>query len=215
MSYDFRTRISEDLRRTNILNDFLDHEFYGKHNFPYTRVYDKETQVQGVDIKFSVGDKTYICDEKSATSYMGKELNTFCLELFQKTKSYNSVGMDGWFLSDKNINDSYLFVWVDELYTNENIKSYKDIKKAEVCLVRKERLLKYLSNYGFNKDYLKTLSRDMFAKGTEEVYIGKGTVSTKGLKVKQNLNMSENPINLLLSRNVYRRLADINEVINC
>ena len=146
---------------------------------------------------------------------MGKELNTFCLELFQKTKSYNSVGMDGWFLSDKNINDSYLFVWVDELQTNENIKSYKDIKKAEVCLVRKERLLKYLSNYGFNKDYLKTLSKDMFAKGTGEVYIGKGTVSTKGLKVKQNLNMSENPINLLLSRNVYRRLADINEVINC
>ena len=215
MSYDFRTRISEDLRRTNILNDFLDHKFYGKHNFPYTRVYDKETQVKGVDIKFSVGNKTYICDEKSATSYMGKELNTFCLELFQKTKSYNSVGMDGWFLSDKNINDSYLFVWVDELYTNENIKSYKDIKKAEVCLVRKERLLKYLSNYGFNKDYLKTLSKDMFAKGTGEVYIGKGTVSTKGLKVKQNLNMSENPINLLLSRNVYRRLADINEVINC
>ena len=123
--------------------------------------------------------------------------------------------MDGWFLSDKNINDSYLFVWVDELYTNENIKSYKDIKKAEVCLVRKERLLKYLSNYGFNKDYLKTLSKDMFAKGTGEVYIGKGTVSTKGLKVKQNLHMSENPINLLLSRNVYRRLADINEVINC
>ena len=82
MSYDFRTRISEDLRRTNILNDFLDHEFYGKHNFPYTRVYDKETQVKGVDIKFSVGDKTYICDEKSATSYMGKELNTFCLELY-------------------------------------------------------------------------------------------------------------------------------------
>ena len=215
MSYDFRTRISEDLRRTNILNDFLDHEFYGKHNFPYTRVYDKETQVKGVDIKFSVGDKTYICDEKSATSYMGKELNTFCLELFQKTKSYNSVGMDGWFLSDKNINDSYLFVWVDELYTDGDIKSYKDIKKAEVCLVRKERLLKYLSNYGFNKDYLKTLSKAMFAKGTGEVYIGKGTVSTKGLKVKQNLNMSENPINLRLSRNVYRRLADINEVINC
>ena len=37
MSYDFKTRISEDLRRTNILNDFLDHEFYGKHNFDFDR----------------------------------------------------------------------------------------------------------------------------------------------------------------------------------
>ena len=140
MEDDFETRYKTDKEVNEIINEFLDKEVYPRLNIVPIRVDDIENQVAGIDVMFHHKGYIYLCDEKCATRNFNRYLATFCLECLQRQKTGKRLFMDGWFLNKDTRTNSYLFLWVDSI-EGDAINSYKDIKKVDVALVRKDKII--------------------------------------------------------------------------
>lgn len=111
--------------------------------------YDKSTQIKGVDYVFITERGIPVnVDEKSQLHYLNKNSNTYSLEIgmLKGRTGEERTRIDGWFVSEDNITDLYLFV-----YPNAEGKTYKDVKKedfdkVEYLLVPKQSIKEYLSN---------------------------------------------------------------------
>lgn len=209
----------EDIRMSNNVSEFLD-------NYVYTYINgfsgisrndeDIDMQYKGVDIEFDYNGFHYICDEKAGVSATNKQLPTFCLELgFVNQK--NSLNT-GWFVNDECVNNSYMFVWTDKSKT-DNILSYTDLTEVEVCLVKKAKIYEYLEKLGWTKKKLVekcAIIRDTKGgckMGDHKINGLKFSYSEKGLYT--NKELVEKPINLILKREIYRKLSDFKTVVKC
>ena len=94
----------EDERREKIVSRFLDENFYQKvENFE--RITKKYDQVKGVDVRFKLNNKEYVCDEKAAVRYINKPLRTFAMELHFTDRS--SEPHIGWLFDETKVNNSF------------------------------------------------------------------------------------------------------------
>ena len=176
-------RRHSDETRSDHAHKMLERVFYGPETVGYHGVYDKETQVKGVDSIFSYNGKEYYCDEKAAVNYVAKGLHTFSLELTFTDRANKTV--TGWLLKEDNTTDSYIFMWFDEY-------------DYEIALVEKSKIIEYLNSLGWDKDKL-LKKADLIRKG-DGGYLG--NIMKNGCRFSfSNYDwMPEKPINVLVPR---------------
>lgn len=184
----------EDEKLSEEIGDFLDKTFYLEETTDSIRIKDKKLQISGIDTIFTYQGQKYECDEKAAVRY--RNLKTFSLELSFIDK--NGDIAVGWFLSQKNRNNSYLFVWIDD-------------GEIEIALVEKSAILKYLQSLGWTNELLLKKQRKIRYALDNDKFEYLGNLDNDGLKFHYSKQLVEKPINILLYRDVYRKLAIFNK----
>lgn len=199
----------QDEQAANAVAQSLDCNFYiDTDNF--TRVYDKNRQVVGVDTEFDYAGYHYVCDEKAAIRYANRPLNTYSLEL--STLDKRGVEIPGWFVNSNMVNNSYLFIWlnkVDSIIDNCSFTS-EDIKEYEVALVTKEALFDYLDSVGMSKYEMQQLCYEI--RNGEDVNMG--NIYKDGYKLSYSEHLFEKPINILVPRTILRDISELTKRID-
>ena len=205
-------RKSDELAE-KINNEFLEKYFYGLKTENYNRNIDRALQMSGIDTTFSIGDRKYKCDEKVAAHYINKNLKTFSFELSFIDRAGDVS--DGWFVGSGKTNDSYLFCWVD-CATSDKLSSCKDITKAEITLIKKDRIIEYLKKISWTPRKLK-FKASAIRNGND---VNFGTIAKNGIKFSYSkydsntrTGLVEEPINFILSREILREYSDYNDII--
>lgn len=207
----------EDVRIADLISEFLDKHFYPKYVTNFERVTDKKRQCEGIDVIFDINGKRYLCDEKNGGSRINTNLRTFSLELSFIDRSGSR--RTGWFLNKHNINDSYLFIWTDKADSDKPV-SIDEIHNVEVALVQKAKIKEYLKeSAGLDEltilamdesivNHPDTMSHALISENS-----GKRKYSINGVTVCHSTQLYEQPLNIILPREIYRKIADLNVVI--
>lgn len=179
----------EDERREKVVAKFLDEHFYVGE---FERCTDKERQVKGIDTIFTADNGQIVkCDEKASVRYTN--LKTFCQEIARLNRG--GKWQEGWFTASGLETNAYLYVFVDDVdWTIDNIK------KIEALLVSKKALKNYLLKQGF--DDTKLLECDAMIRST-----GIYPSAPKDCRWSFSDRLVEQPVNLLVSRDLLRTLA--------
>ena len=189
-----------------IISQFLDKHFYPNLRSiqTYERISTKDLQVKGVDTIITCVDGVHFIDEKAAVKYIN--LETFALEL----SFFNRFGKlcTGWLLDKTKINDYFLFVWINKL-NHEKIVDISSIKDIDVALVKKERIIDYLTTLGWTLDKLERKIHQI----REQTNVNMGNIKQYGCKFAYSQQLIEKPINILLPKQKYIELADIHQRI--
>lgn len=189
-----------------VMAQFLDEHFY--KNIGYTwreRVTDRGRQVKGLDVILKRDGKVYNIDEKAAIRYTNG-LNTFALELSFLNRKGNRV--DGWLIDEKKVNDYFVFVWINKI-EGELIENVDSFKEVEVALVSKEKIMIYLESLGWDVDKL-LIKDERIRDGIDD---NLGDIRKNGCKFSYSERLFEKPINILLPKQAYIKIADEHKII--
>lgn len=207
----------EDVRLADLVSDFLDKYFYPKYVTNFERVTDKKRQCEGIDVIFDINGSHYLCDEKNGGSRINTNLRTFSLELSFIDRA--GTRRAGWLLNEHNINNSYLFIWTDAA-DSERPRSVSEIHKVEVALVKKSRIKSYLrETAGLDEVTILAMNESIVNNPStmEHALIsensGKRKYLINGITLCHSTQLYEQPLNIILPREVYRSIADLNVVI--
>ena len=199
---------------------FLDENLYSNAELftEFARTDTLDEQISGSDLLLStVGGKLKrsIVDEKVASRFANKNLETFSLELSFIGK--NGKKRCGWLLDETKKTEYYLFGWIlkaDIPYIKEqkrfdtNKIAKDNIKSLEWALVKRSDIVKFLEKQGWS---LEKLSRQ------DEKIREQGGVKTKDFIDDISFRYSdayiEKPINVLLKKETYIKLSKLNGII--
>lgn len=192
---DYRTRRSKDEKDEKIVGEYLDTYFYPTFTTTITRNTDKDTQIKGVDLTATGYDGVeYTIDEKAATRWVGRNLQTFAHEI--SSVNVSGYTYNGWFVNPKQINDYYVYVWIDELNTQDNkLYKYDDISDATVVFVKKKDIHDYM-----NKNHVTARELIDIAAYLRDNRIYSTT--HKGFKITMQVNQQEQAGNILIPRSI-------------
>lgn len=189
-----------------VMAQFLDEHFYKKIGYTWReRVTDRERQVKGLDVILKRDGKVYNIDEKAAIRYTNG-LNTFALELSFLNRKGNRV--DGWLIDEKKVNDYFVFVWINKI-EGEHIENVDSFKEVEVALVSKEKIMIYLESLGWDVDKL-LIKDERIRDGIDD---NLGDIRKNGCKFSYSERLFEKPINILLPKQAYIKIADEHSII--
>ena len=189
-----------------VMAQFLDEHFYKKIGYTWReRVTDRERQVKGLDVILKRDGKVYNIDEKAAIRYTNG-LNTFALELSFLNRKGNRV--DGWLIDEKKVNDYFVFVWINKI-EGELIENVDSFKEVEVALVSKEKIMIYLESLGWDVDKL-LIKDERIRDGIDDNF---GNIKENGCKFSYSERLFEKPINILLPKQAYIKIADEHSII--
>lgn len=189
-----------------VMAQFLDEYFYKKIGYTWReRVTDRERQVKGLDVILKRDGKVYNIDEKAAIRYTNG-LKTFALELSFLNRKGNRV--DGWLIDEKKVNDYFVFVWINKI-EGELIENVDSFKEVEVALVSKEKIMIYLESLGWDVDKL-LIKDERIRDGIDD---NLGDIKKNGCKFSYSERLFEKPINILLPKQAYIKIADEHSII--
>ena len=189
-----------------VMAQFLDEHFYKKIGYTWReRVTDRKRQVKGLDVILKRDGKVYNIDEKAAIRYTNG-LNTFALELSFLNRKGNRV--DGWLIDEKKVNDYFVFVWINKI-EGELIENVDSFKEVEVALVSKEKIMIYLESLGWDVDKL-LIKDERIRDGIDD---NLGDIRKNGCKFSYSERLFEKPINILLPKQAYIKIADEHKII--
>lgn len=189
-----------------VMAQFLDEHFYKDIGYTWReRVTDRERQVKGLDVILKRDGKVYNIDEKAAIRYTNG-LNTFALELSFLNRKGNRV--DGWLIDEKKVNDYFVFVWINKI-EGELIENVDSFKEVEVALVSKEKIMIYLESLGWDVDKL-LIKDERIRDGIDD---NLGDIRKNGCKFSYSERLFEKPINILLPKQAYIKIADEHKII--
>lgn len=232
----YKTLRSLDSKVEKIVCEFLDRNLYNGKNGAFRdvrRITDKEEQIMGTDIIFSAPSldlEGVRVDEKSASSYMLKQISTFALEL----SFMNRFGQEmiGWFRNDELDTEYYMCVhlqvkreFIDRVFNGkvpykptvedrirlaENL-AIDDIDKKNITyfLVSKKKIVLALEEIGLSlSDMDEWIAR---LRGKADMDEGKTTLYEKfddEITFVVTRGLAERPINLKISHSFYERIAE-------
>lgn len=193
------------------MGEFLENKFYSNKKYfsEYNLINEKALQVKGVDCKgvlLNTCEHIFI-DEKCALSYNNiNDLKTYALEMSFINKK-NKV-IDGWFLDEKNITSHYLFCWLDKANKKNKDLNLCDIYNVEIMLVSKESILNYLKNeLNLTPEILSVLGNGIRNVNKRKL------VFDSNVRFVYSSHLREKPINLILNKEVLRKLSSLNVLI--
>ncbi len=197
-----------DYRGEKALGLFLDEFFYSALEQAgiidsFERVYSKNEQVNGSDIKIHIKKGTLVIDEKAQLYYINHPVDTFALEVdYIKPETGNCV--DGWFMDSQNKTDSYLFIWIPRAKESriERIVSH-DFLEIEAYLVGKDKIKEWLGKIGLSADKIKAIAADMRSKDEDRRKINEDIRFRKSSADKY----VEAPVNIVISKRVLAELT--------
>ena len=188
---DYITRRKKDEKDEKIVGDFLDNYFYPTFTTTITRNNDKATQIAGLDVTVTDSEGyNYTIDEKAATHWVGRNLQTFAHEV----SSVNVAGRtyDGWLLDFQSASDYLVEVWVDGA-KDTTLTDYTDITDITIALIKKQDLWNYLKHKNISSIQLKELGEKLRNFNMSYEYYN-------GFKVTQQMNYQEHSVNILIPR---------------
>lgn len=191
---DYQERRSRDSKDEKLVGQFLDAYFYPTFTTTITRNTDKATQIKGLDVTVTDNENfKYTIDEKAATRWAGKNLQTFAHEI----SSVNVLGYtyDGWLLDFESSSKYLVEVWIDGVSTTDNrIYKYTDITDATIVLIKKSDLYAWFKRNNISIDKLKEIGEYLrnYSRYSEWY---------NGYKIMCQQNCQERAANILIPRN--------------
>lgn len=200
---------SYDYRACEIVNDFLDSNCYPYFTKKFKRTDDFKLQTSGVDCVFIThANKHYICDEKAAIKWSNKTLTTHAFELQFINRASNLH--DGWLLAEQKTN-TYHLIYTDKIYNDEGDFDYTtfttdQIKVIHGYIIRKSKLIEYFNSIGQTKEKMILKCKEIRDTNGK---CDMGDIDKDGYRYKYCDYLAEQPINILISRDMLDVLADI------
>lgn len=205
------TRRQKDMADERIVGDFLDTNFYPTFCTSYTRnTTDIDKQYTGEDIWVitSTGDDLII-DEKAATQWANKNLQTFAIEISNRDRNGNLKY--GWYTNPNETNDTYLFCWINSATTTQDKHLVEGgIEEMEVALVYKDDLRRYLESLGWTTQNLwkkETQIREKYRKDGNIDGINMGNEFINGVRFHFGCKFWEQSINVLIHKNTIKNIS--------
>ena len=195
----------EDNRLVEVVNSYLDHVAYPQTNHLRftTRVTDADRQLAGSDLVVNIDGMEFTCDEKAAVKYIGKPLSTFSLEIGFMDNHLHQQHHIWWLIDPKHTNDMFSFVWLPQA-TRPDIQQPSDIIQCDIALVRKLDIMNYLESLGWTA---KSLAKKEWCIRTGHGKTELGNFQQHGLKFAISRYLHEQPVNVLLLKETYMKLA--------
>lgn len=145
----------QDNKDNNILNTYLDN-FYKKMGWDFERVFDETRQLQGIDVIFRSNensDSKILIDEKAATKFLNKKLNTFSFELY----SENNRNKIGWLLNP-NIKTTHYAI----IYPHSKSNDISKLDSLEWILIDKKKIIDLINSIPNINKYIKEVYNDSY-----------------------------------------------------
>ena len=206
---EYKDRLSLDNKNEKSMCAVLDKYLYSKDIFSATgraETY-QEQAIDGIDVYFTASGHSFQCDEKTALWYANKNLQTFALELTSYSPNKH-CRFDGWYINPNKKADSYLFVYLNKCDGTIETFSSGDVREIEVILVSKDRIDNYLTGLGYTKERLKEISDSIVYNNTPYWNYNDGDI-----RFHYSYQYEEKTVNVLVKRDVLRKLSNYNEVI--
>ena len=165
------------------------------------RITDKKRQLSGVDIICKHGDipGELLIDEKAATSWANREIGTFAFEL---SFLLGEREIEGWFLERDRKSETTHWLCVWPRTSGGQINSVEDIISAEVVLIECKSLRRWARRIaGKSTIYLEDCIQNL--RNSREIR----EMEWAGLRVIISRNLPEQPINLLVPKEILRTLS--------
>ncbi len=201
MVSDSRPAFDRDSRRERIVGDFLDTELYEKFFTSSRRMRDRDMQLSGIDViavSPNLSGKLKI-DEKAATSWSHREIHTFAFEL---SFILGDREIGGWFLDKDKRGETTHWLCTWPRSENKGISSVSDILWAEALLIEVRKLRNWVRRMAGKADFtIEEAITNLRSDSTiSEVMWG-------NLRVIISRGLPEQPVNLLITKDVLRSLA--------
>lgn len=191
MKSDYKERRTKDERDEKIVAKYLDTYFYPTFTVTTTRNTDKATQIAGLDVTVTDSEGyNYTIDEKAATHWVGRNLQTFAHEV--SSVNVSGITYDGWLLDFHSTSDYLVEVWVDDA-KDTTLTDYTDITDITIALIKKQDLWNYLKHKNISSIKLKELGEKLRNFNMSYEYYN-------GFKVTQQMNYQEHAVNILIPR---------------
>lgn len=198
-----KSRRGQDMSAEAELAKFIDEFLYAR--FPNAdsfksiqRIFDKEQQLQGVDVIFTAADGRSFCiDEKAQLYYINKDLPTFAFEISFLRDGWPTTG---WLCNEALKTDFYLLVW--PFATQEHVAGIAadQFVKADCLLIQKKAVLHLLKMNGLSAEKMMQDAERIRAEGR----IGK--IPIEGVRgiyyfASDARKYREAPINVVITKN--------------
>ncbi len=195
-------------RELNVQN-YLN-RIYDDSHIVFERENHRDEQLSGIDVYFLNNGSKVNIDEKVASRYYFRDLETFSLELSFKRRIGNEhKPAKGWFHDEnkKNKTQAYVFGYVRAKDEKDNLLT--DIYRLESILVKKSKLWKYLSKCGYpSAEYLLQLFNEAeYLKRLKSYNSCSSLMLNNGLKLVRTESFEECPINILIPKRVLIALS--------
>jgi len=203
-----KSRRNDDMSAEAQLGIFLDTYLYS--NFPHgasfsriERIYDKDEQLAGVDVRFTDKDGTvYDVDEKAQLYYLNKDLPTFAFEIQFLREGRETLG---WLCNESLLTDLYLLIWPFATQDKPKGIRWDQFTKADCLLVEKKKLLSLLKDEGLTPKKMLEKASQLRKDG----HVGKAAIpGVQGIYyyASDPKKYREAPINIVVSK---KRLLNI------
>lgn len=194
---------------------YLDEHLYSDHTVftQYRRTDSLSEQLKGSDIVLTTSDGVLndaITDEKVAISRANTNLNTFSLELSFLDK--NNRLEQGWFLDSHKQTTHYLFGWIlnADIPFNPSTAKYAyhkitrdNIHQLQYAIVKRSDVMDFLKSKGWTSDKIRRQDDAIRKRG----YIINPHTFIDEVSFAFSPQLQEQPINILLRKQTYMRLA--------
>jgi hypothetical protein len=178
---------------------FMDEKFYASEVQDFVRFEDRENQLKGKDVSFTLNElKNIIVDEKAQTHYINRNLPTFAFEIsFLRTSGDWTLG---WLFDDTKENDYFILIWPFASKEWNLVK--EDITKLDCLLVNKQKIIDLLEKEGFSKDKIMIEEERIRRENTP------GKIGSGNIYFYYTDRLAEKPINMVIRKEKLIEIAD-------
>lgn len=194
---------------------------YRINDISFERCTDTYKQRNGTDLIIHNNGKEVVVDEKCATKYFDRPLNTFSFELSANyCDRYTGIAKDerydGWFVNEKNVSDMYAIGYVRAISIEEFQNGH--IQSLECLFVPKNVLKQYILEI-IQKEDIRDLERIFKEKiETGEVVRNERTNRytwqvAPDIRVVMSDNLAECPINIIVGKSILSKVSVLHGVL--
>ena len=191
----------EDSNASKEVEKFLDENFYKNEVSDFERFTDKENQLKGKDVKFSIDElKEILVDEKAQVDYINKNLPTFAFEVDSLQRG-RLIG--GWLFGKRYETEYYLLVWIFADGEGKGITA-DQINKLDCILIERKKIVEFLEAQGLNKATAERIGGNLRRKGEPGSFYGD---KFEFCKFYLSTHFSEMSVNIVIRKEKLKELA--------
>jgi len=196
-----RPNFSRDSMREIAVAEVLDELLYANHFGEIERIDDREMQLSGVDVSCRHPETNEVIkiDEKAATSWANREISTFAFEL---SFLLGNKEVEGWFLQREKRSQTTHWLCVWPRTEGGNISDAKDIVRLEAMLIHCNSVRRWARRMASKTE--RGLDDCMrLLRNNDSI----NEINWAGLRILISRNLPEQPINLLIPKDILRALS--------
>lgn len=196
-----------DMALERKIADYIDRRVYSNPFFAnLRRCDDLDMQMRGIDLVVdtpSFGLRDMLVDEKCMGHYLRNPLPTFAFEL--EFLDRNGDTREGWLTDNHKLTQYYALEWLHA--DCDGCEDFDDsvVKGLRFAMVSRAKLLDFLDDKGFGRDWLRQLCRRLRNDSAGGSF---GKDLNLGFWLYYTMNLAERPINIVFRRELLYSLAE-------